>query len=140
MLGRCYRSSHRRFGDWGGRGIRVCGEWRDFATFRSWAEANGYQPDREIDRIDNDGDYRPDNCRWASEPEQASNRRSCIPVTAFGETRPIHKWIGDPRCKVSIAALKSRVKAGWDHEDAMSIPSVSGWRGRKLMEEYASKK
>lgn len=58
------------------RGIRVCDEWRDFVAFRDWALANGYRDDLSIDRIDNDGDYEPGNCRWATVAEQNRNRRT----------------------------------------------------------------
>ncbi|WP_405893841.1 hypothetical protein OG272_16220 [Streptomyces sp. NBC_00104] len=73
MNNRCTNPTHRRWADYGGRGIKVCERWRDFRNFL--ADMGERPPGLEIDRIDNDGDYEPGNCRWVTRAVQRSNRR-----------------------------------------------------------------
>ena len=93
MKGRCYNKGNARYADWGGRGIEVCEQWRNsFESFYTWAMANGYQDNLTIDRIDNNGNYCPENCRWVGQQEQCRNRRSNINRTIGNSTRTLMEW------------------------------------------------
>lgn len=118
MKARCTYRKHKRYMDYGGRGITICDEWRnDFSSFYNWAMANGYSSDLTIDRIDNDGDYCPENCRWADKMTQARNRRNVIMLSLNGETHSISEWaeiIGIP-----YKTLYERYRRGWNTEDML---------------------
>ena len=93
MLKRCYSPNHPWYKRYGGRGIKICDEWlKDRSTFFSWAMANGYQDDLTIDRIDTDGIYSPDNCRWVDQKTQINNRSNTPIVEINGERKTISEW------------------------------------------------
>ena len=119
MRQRCLNPSDATYQEYGGRGISVCQAWGDFARFLSdmGPRPEGYT----LDRIDNDGPYSPENCRWAPPVVQANNRRSNVAVTAFGETLTLAKWAR--RAGITSSCLRHRLKSGWTPEDAVSRPS-----------------
>ena len=90
MKKRCFNENSTEYINYGGRGITMCPEWsNDFETFYMWAISNGYQEGLSIDRIDNNGNYEPSNCRWITRQEQAYNRRSNKLLLYNGEYLPM---------------------------------------------------
>lgn len=93
MKGRCYNEHDARYERYGGRGIEVCEEWRsDFMKFHDWAVSHGYRDDLTIDRIDNDKNYCPENCRWATNKEQCNNRSTNIRIKIGNATKTLTEW------------------------------------------------
>ena len=86
MKKRCYNQNNKDFKYYGARGIKVCDPWRNnFGEFHRWAIKNGYNDNLSLDRIDNDGNYEPENCRWTTMKEQAKHRRPCGSVMRNGQ-------------------------------------------------------
>ena len=93
MKRRCYNKQNVRYNRYGGRGIKVCEEWlNNFQSFYDWAIRNGYSDDLTIDRIDNDWNYEPSNCRWSTVKEQCNNRSSNINITIGNATKSLMSW------------------------------------------------
>jgi hypothetical protein len=135
MRTRCNYPSSRHWKRYGGRGIKVCADWdhgEGFPAFLEWALSNGWQPDLQIDRIDNDGNYEPSNCQWATPTVQAQNKSTNRMLTAFGETKCVAEWFRDSRCAVScIDTIYARIDRGMSHEQAISTSNGrSGSRQR----------
>ena len=123
MKYRCSNPSAQYFHRYGGRGISVCEAWRtSFIAFHEWAMQHGYRDDLSIDRIDNDGDYTPENCRWVAMDTQARNTRQNRFITAFGLTKCLEDWASDLSCAVDISTLRKRLRLGWEFEKAFSLP------------------
>ena len=91
---RCNCPTSHNYKDYGGRGIKCVDEWNDFATFRDWAVSSGYQNGLSIDRIDVDGDYSPENCRWATNTQQQNNKRNNRRMYYNGEVHTVKEWAG----------------------------------------------
>ena len=109
MKARCYYPVFDHYDRYGGRGIAVCEEWREnFAAFREWALANGYQDGLELDRIDNNGNYEPSNCRWTSREEQVRNRSNTLFATLNGVTKPFAVWCEEYDVNYKTAHAKLR--------------------------------
>jgi hypothetical protein len=123
IIYRCFNPKCQAYYRYGGRGITMCDEWREsFDAFIAWAEPNGWRRELEIDRIDNDGNYEPGNCRWVTRKENNRNRRNGRILEAFGEQKSFIEWTEDQRCKVTKSGLHGRLKRGWSTEEAISAP------------------
>lgn len=118
MKTRCYNKGHPKYPIYGGRGIQVCDEWRtSFESFKEWATSHGYADDLTIDRIDVNGNYEPDNCRWATVTQQARNKTR----TVFYKGKCATEWcenLGLPK-----STFRSRFYTyGWPIEKALFTP------------------
>jgi hypothetical protein len=93
MKTRCYTPSRECFKNYGGRGITVCDEWlHDFPAFYEWSINNGYSEHLTLDRYDNNGNYTPENCRWATRKEKTENRRNSVIIEIGGEKKTAIDW------------------------------------------------
>jgi hypothetical protein len=121
MKTRCYNQSYYQFDRYGGRGIAICDEWiNDFQAFYDWSIANGYRDDLSIDRIDNDGNYEPSNCRWATAKEQSNNTRRNVCIEFNGESHTMAEWA--EILGIRYATLYKRiVQRHWDLERAFAV-------------------
>ena len=120
MKQRCYNSNNKDYPDYGERGITICREWKnDFKAFYDWAINNGYAENLEIERIDNNENYEPSNCKWATRKEQNNNTRHNHYIELNGEIHTMKEWakiIG-----LSYQTLSSRInKLHWNIEKALT--------------------
>lgn len=96
MKNRCYNKNDPHYERWGGRGITVCKEWRNnFKLFYDWAVANGYRKGLTLDRIDNNGNYEPSNCRWSTIKEQNRNKRNVKFIEYNGKSQLLEEWANE---------------------------------------------
>ena len=118
MRHRCQQPSNRSWANYGGRGIKVCERWQ---KFENWLVDMGPRPEGAmIERRDNNGDYEPGNCYWATRTEQNKNRRNTRLITANGETLHLAEWAR--RLGVSHITVLARIEAGWDEARAVTQP------------------
>jgi len=121
MIQRCENPNTHNYKDYGGRGITVCDEWHNPVVFIDWALANGWEEGLTLDRIDNDGNYEPSNCRWATRKEQQRNRRNNHLITFDGKTQTVVQWAEE--VNISPQTLYSRIsKYHWPIERALVEP------------------
>ena len=118
FLQRCTNPSNPAFHNYGGRGITVCERWESFENF--YADMGDPPPGKTLDRIDNDGPYSPENCRWASRKRQQRNRRDLSLITFNDKTQCMAEWAEELGMKRDT--LRQRFRNGWSIEKAMTTP------------------
>lgn len=129
MYCRCnYKSTHG-YKNYGGRGIKVCEEWiriEGFIRFYNWAMSNGYKENLTLDRIDINGNYEPDNCRWITMKEQSNHRRNNRLITFKNKTKTAKEWCDI--YNISQTTFNDRLNRGWSIEQALTIPTKGLFR------------
>ena len=118
MTRRCFDKKDQNYINYGGRGVTVCREWKnDFSAFYKWSIENGYKEYLTIDRIDNNGNYCPENCRWATNEEQQNNKRNNVFIEINGLKMTISQVA--KKAGLSEKAMWWRVKNGWSGKDLL---------------------
>jgi hypothetical protein len=103
------------------RGIKVCTEWHDYYKFKEWALSNGYADNLSIDRIENNGDYCPENCRWTNSKTQMNNTQRCVKITYKGITKTLAQW--SESLGIAYPVLRGRIQnSRWSVEKAFTEP------------------
>jgi hypothetical protein len=119
MLERCGNQDNSHWGSYGGRGITVCARWRSFAAFRDDMGPKP-SPTHSIDRINNDGNYEPGNCRWATRADQNRNKRNSRRLAFNGEVQTVAEWA--VHLGMSRQALSYRLNHGWTLQRIFTEP------------------
>jgi hypothetical protein len=115
MKQRCLNQKDNAYQSYGGRGIKVCDTWMQFEAF--YQDMGDPPKGMTIDRIDNNGDYEPGNCRWATKVEQSRNKRSNVWLTVDGETKLLTDWA--EISKTSRGVIRKRMKKGWTDKESV---------------------
>lgn len=117
MKDRCYNPKLKDYKNYGGRGIKVCEEWHKFENFYEWSMKNGYRDGLEIDRIDVNGDYTPNNCRFVPRLINANNKRNNRFITHNGETLTLSQWAN--KLGINRKTITSRITYGWSESELL---------------------
>lgn len=135
MKNRCHCQSYPEWHLYGGKGVEVCREWRSsFLTFKEWCNSNGWKHGLHIDRIDSNGNYEPDNCRFVTPVENSRNRSVTIMATYRGETRSLIDILERIGMANDYETIRARIKRGWADQAAIDTPIRQGnyFRGSKI--------
>ena len=128
MLQRCGVRRHKdryTLSRYAERGITVCSEWIKLSSFEEWALSHGWRKGLELDRINNDKGYAPDNCRFVTRSQNCRNRSSNRIVVYNGEKKTLVEFVEDGKTKLGYDATRKRLANGWSVKDAFETPRVS---------------
>lgn len=118
---RCYNPNNGNYYRYGARGINICDDWlKDFKVFYDWAMSNGYRDHLTIERKDTNGNYCPENCKWADQKEQQNNRCNNKIITDKSETHTLSEW--SEITGINRGTIYSRLNRGWSVERALYTP------------------
>lgn len=130
MVYRCTNPKSHAYKWYGGRGIKVCDEWLSYEAFKEWALKTRPNDTYTVERIDVNGNYSPDNCKWIPMSEQANNRTSCLIFEKDGISKNLTEWCND--LGIDYKLVHNRLfKLGWKFEKAISEPVDATKRKRK---------
>ena len=130
MINRCCNPNNKRYYDYGGRGIKLCSEWRNkYKNFEKWALNNGYSDDLTIDRKDNNKGYCPKNCRWITRKENSRNMRNNRFITIDGCKKTLQEW--SEIYSIRSCTVATRIRRGWTEIEAVTTP-VKNKKGKVL--------
>ena len=119
MRSRCLNENDRHYDNYGGRGIKICKRWMKFENF--WKDMGNRPQGMSIDRIDRDGDYIPDNCRWATKRLQQNNRKANHYIEIDGVKQSLSDWAREKG--MSTQTIHWRLRSGWSEREAILVPT-----------------
>jgi len=133
MISRCYVVKNHDYPWYGARGITVCDEWREYVNF---LRDMGRRPSSKhsLDRIDNNGNYCKENCRWVTREQQMRNRRNTLQATFCGQTKPLITWC--EQLGLRYKSVFARLKNGWTIEHALTTPIQTAYRRSRKQSDF----
>jgi len=138
ILNRCFNENDVNYNHYGGRGIAICDEWKNsIVNFYDWSTTNGYKDGLSIDRINNDGNYEPNNCRWTTQLEQIMNRSTTLFITINNVTKTLREW--SISSGIKYVTLRDRHSRGWVGEKLLSPIQFHREKNTKVQNTHRKK-
>jgi hypothetical protein len=137
MKERCHNPMCADYKNYGGRGIMVCNEWEEFTPFYKWAMANGYKDNLTLERIEINGNYEPENCKWIPKAEQANNKRNNRLISYKGQQKTLAQWANILGLRYGL--LHTRLSCGWSVKRVFETPGPESGLGNIKTITYRGK-